>query len=331
MCPSLDALGAAVAAAAIIASAGRAQGAAGKDVKAACPVSIFPSDAAEGWRAAARTAEERLQRAGADGDCGSLAIQVAGGRASVLFTTRDGRQTVRPLDSPDEVGPLVDALLVTLPDEHDPAVEQPPIPPSKVTFVDRAPAQPAGTPARIALHAAAGGRVSSPGGFASPSFSAGAGVLVGAWELSAFGVWDPAHVLIGGGAPTGFSMSRYAVGVAVGRRVPVGGVSVAFGVGTGVAVTSEAAADVNGTGGGQTGGGQTGGGQTGGGQNGGLSQAEPLVAAYGGLVYPRRSPVRLRSELSAEVIGRTTVIDPALPTLPWWSGSASLGVEWEMP
>jgi hypothetical protein len=293
----------------------------------ACTVTVVPTDAPEAWRHAARIAQERVRREGM-GDCGALTIALILDRASVEFTTVDGRTTTRTIDTPDDLGPLLDALLVTLPREDPvPAPVAPPPslapapPPDMQESHASAPASAAST--RLALRAAAGARISSPGAFASPSFGIGAGCLLGAWEVSAFGVLDPMHALMANARPAGFTMSRYAVGVAVGRRAPIGSMALAAGLSTSVAVTNESGPDD----------GEVSGAQLGDGHAGGATAAEPLVATYVGFVYPRGSSIRLRPELSAEVvasrIGRTLSIDPALPPLPWWNGAATVAIEWE--
>lgn len=308
-------------------------------------MSVTPGNAPEAWREAARATQERLQSVAASSDCGAIGIEVAGDRAFVAFTTRDGRQAVRALRSPDEIGPLVDALLVTLPAQPpEPATAEAPVAATSSAPVDRVDHPPTPTtdpPVRVVLRADGGGRVGSPGGFTSPSVSAGAGTIIRAWELAVFGQWDPtAYVLTPGETPRGFAMSRYAVGVAAGRRAALGPVSFVFGLSTAIAVTNESSADTNEQStGGQSVGNQATGGLTGNGQSasaeGRRSTAEPLAGAYVGVVYPRRSPLRLRSELSAEAvasrIGRSLSLDPSLPSLPWWSASASIGVEWVVP
>jgi hypothetical protein len=286
-------------------------------------VTIAPSDAPEAWRDAVSIARDHVRRDGAEGDCGSIAVEVSGERASVVFTTLDGRSTTRRIDSPEDLGALVDALLVTLPRE-EPVAAPPLLARVQSATADHAPETAVGTPARLSLRATAGTRISSPGAFASPSFGASAGVILGAWEVSAFGLWDPVHTPLAGPRPSGFTMSRYAVGVALGRRVAAGATAIAIGLSTSVAVTSEAAsAD-----------GEMSAAQTGDAQTGGATAAEPLVAAYVGVAYPRQSSIRFRPELSAEVvasrIGRTLTVDPALPPLPWWSGAATMALEWEL-
>jgi hypothetical protein len=285
-------------------------------------VTLTPGDASEKWHVAARALEKRLDRA--DADCRTVQIQVAGAQAFLFFTTGDGRQTVRQVESPGEVAPLVEALLVTVPlpsprekpsaaplQASGPALPQPP---AKERM-----ASPAPTGARIVLRASAGGRVAGPGAFLAPSFEGGIGVLVGHWELAAVGEWAPAHTALDGSAPKGFSMSRYAVGVTAGGRAPLGPVAIVFGASTMVAVITQSVGDEQGPGNAAS----------------GASAAEPLVGLYAGLAYPPTSPLRGRVAVGADVvvsrIGQQTSIDPALPALPWWSASAAVGVEWEAP
>ncbi|MDP9151875.1 MAG: hypothetical protein M3O36_18285, partial [Myxococcota bacterium] len=68
-----------------------------------CVATVTPAASAEAWHAAARAAQARLDRAASEGDCAALDIRVSADRSFVVFTTRDGRNTVRPIDSPDDV------------------------------------------------------------------------------------------------------------------------------------------------------------------------------------------------------------------------------------
>ncbi|MDP9151096.1 MAG: hypothetical protein M3O36_14285, partial [Myxococcota bacterium] len=171
----------------------------------------------------------------------------------------------------------------------------------------------------VVLRGSAGARlgVALPGPtFGSPSFGAGAGVLVGPWEVSAFGTVDPAYAL----APplAGFTMLRFAVGVAIGRRAGLGPVFVDFGVSAMGAISypdggngssSESTVQLNSPG-----------------------DPEPLMGLYAGFAYPRRSPLRLRTELSTDlVIYRSVLARQSQPQLPQWSTTASVGAEWEVP
>jgi len=77
------------------------------------------------WRVALARGTERWQRNSVRRRVRSVCeVQSAGGHASVLFTNRDGRQTGAPAGFPEEVGPLVGRMLVTLPKEREPALEE---------------------------------------------------------------------------------------------------------------------------------------------------------------------------------------------------------------
>ncbi len=170
--------------------------------------------------------------------------------------------------------------------------------------------------AHLELGAAAGGRIAGPGGFVSPDVGVVASLTIARWELGVLAQWEPLQAPTQGAAPSGFAMSSFATGVLVGRRQPVGGVDIVAGALAAVTVTSE-----------------TGAGAGGGGATGGPSSAEPRAGLYAGLAFPRRARLRLRpmlgADLAASRVGTPLVIDSALPPLPWWSMTASLGVEWE--
>jgi hypothetical protein len=286
-----------------------------------CAITLTPDEASKEWRAAVASLRADLRHE-ADGDCRAIAIDVSADPAFVVLTTQDGRQAVRRIDSPEDLRPLVDALLVTLPapstsdaiastGQHPETAAAPPIDHAQ-SAADKA--------MYLVVQADGGARVSAPGGFASPSFGARLGAVFGRWELACTGQWDPAHTLLSGGTPAGFSMSRYAVGVAAGRRLLLGESTIALGLTTAVAVVSEVGIDNGGPSAGQTG---------------GATSAEPLVGAYVAFVWPHRSSLRFRSELSGDAVasrlGKTLVMDPSLPALPWWSATTTLGVEWVVP
>jgi hypothetical protein len=278
-----------------------------------CPVSVNPEDPPGEWRSAVAAIQARLGLPGRDTDCRAVAIVVEHDGAIVIFTTRDGRQALRRLDSPDELAPILDALLVTL---------QPRAPSSGIARLPEARAssttagleqQPVAVGPRavaVFLGSTAGGRLSAPGAFASPSLGVRVGAVVGSMELAAFGLWDPAHLLMAGATPPRFSMSRYDAGVLVGRRVPVGAASIAFGATASVALVTESVEED-------------------------AFAEEPLLGLYTAVLWPRRSSIRGRAELSADGavtrVGSARRIDNTLPALPWWSAAASAGVEWEVP
>lgn len=281
-----------------------------------CRVNVAQEDVPVAWRSAVAAIRARLRDAGGDADCRAVAIVVEHDGALVFLTTRDGRQALRRLDSPDELAPVLDALLVTLPPRKASSglsalSRLSNGPPSSIpAHLERRPLPLGSASSAVFFALTAGGRLSAPSGFASPSFSVRAGAVVGSWELAAFGQWDPAHVLLDGAAPPEFSMSRYDAGVFVGRRVPAGETSLAFGATTSVALISESGAED-------------------------AFAEEPLIGAYAAVLWPARARIRGRAELSADGavtrVGRPLRIDSSLPPLPWWSAAASAGVEWEVP
>ena len=124
-----------------------------------------------------------------------MKILIAGDHAFLVYVTRDGRQTVRPLASPEDVEPLAAALGVTVAMEGTapPLDEAPRDRVRPAPAVVRSPASKAG----FVLEGTIGGRVSSPAGFASPSLALGVGLQLGAWELLLRGTWDPAYAMLG--------------------------------------------------------------------------------------------------------------------------------------
>jgi hypothetical protein len=306
----------------------------------ACAVALDPLDASGPWKDAARELDRRLRaaHAGAE-DCDSVTVHVTESQgALIVFTTRDGRQAVRRISSADDLVPMVEALAVAVPiPEVRPT---PPIDPERPHETESAsgvawspgPAPGAGQAAEgahVLVGARGGGRIGAPGGFASPTFAATAAMAIGRWEIGIAGQWDPAAFLLGAGAPGGFRMSSLGVGANVGRREPVGACALVTGGSLSVVIAQEAGATPT------TGAGATGNGEGTGDGASGSSKAEPRIGTYVGVVFPRLAPLRVRSELAADVVasrvGSPRSLDPALPALPWWSVALTVGAEWQVP
>lgn len=309
-----------------------------------CVVSVVPAESSATWRTVAAELARRLDTiAVASKDCAAVSVHVTGERSAVIvFATRDGRHAVRHIASPSDLVPVVEALAITIP----PVVDRPPaVVDGPAPSVERSPpreqplaASPSATPppatplrenARVLLGARGGGRIASPGAFVAPTFGMSGTIAAGRWDLGIFGQWDPANVVLGG-APNGFRMSSLGVGVSIGRREPLGRVvALVVGASLAAAITSQSGATAN------AGTNASGEGQGTGDGASGSTRAEPRAGAYAGIAFPARSSVRLRTELAADVvasrIGRSLAIDPALPALPWWSLTASIGAEWEVP
>jgi hypothetical protein len=259
-----------------------------------------------------------------DQDCRSVTVQVKDQQGLVTFVTRDGRRAVRQIASPGALLSVVEALSYTLPvveplpppgeelrpNGPAPARAESPLASSNVVVVPPATLS-------VILVGRGGGEVEPEGGFVSPVLSAAAAVSVGRWEVGVFGKWNPAYGVVGARSPADFQMSAWGVGVNVGKREPIGAMTIVAGGTLSATVTTESGKDPSGE------------------LAFGPSQAEPRAGAYVGLVVPSHSRVRARPELSADVvatrIGHGLTIDNNLPALPWWGATASVGLEWEVP
>jgi hypothetical protein len=64
-------------------------------------------------------------------------------------------------------------------------------------------------------------------------------------------------------------------------------------------------------------------------------RAEARAGLYTGFIFPRRSSVRFRSDLSAEVvphsIGASETGPDGIPVMPWWAVGFTLGMEFGAP
>jgi hypothetical protein len=299
-----------------------------------CPVVLHPEGAEQPWQDAVRELRSWLRsQSRPDADCGGIEVRAEGRQTSIVFTTADGRRAERPVSNPAGLLAVVEALAVTIPETPAEPAPSLAIPPRSARDEGPRPArqEPASSEvagARVLLGGSAGMRLLSPTPcsqsssqtctFGSLSLALGVGVNVRHWEFGVLGQYDPTQVALGGPAPAGFAMSTYALGLRAGLRDRVGPLDGVAGATTMISLTSETANDASGA------------------QGGPPEQVEPRVGVFAGVVVPRRARVRMRPELSFEVIashiGKSPVPpDPALPPLPWWSTSASIGIEWEAP
>ena len=309
---------------------------------AECRLELVPADAPAPWTSAVRAATSRL-RSGAAHDCSSVEVAVRpSGGALVTFTTTDGRRAVRALTSAEELGPTLDALLVTLPSEPTPQKSAPsppvasaaPSPPSepprplvtRVTGVDGEPppgqgsrsiaiAVPTAAPpheAHFQLGASVGGRFGFKGAFFTPAIGFRPSGTFGAWELAGAVEYDSSYTYLPGGSPPGFNLWSFIAAVQVGRRQAFGNVALGYGLGLGVASIREEANDVDGT-------------------AKVTDFGQPRLSLYGHLVFPRRSTWRGTLDLGLDAalgsVMKRASLRADLPDLPRWGIVVSAGVE----
>jgi hypothetical protein len=263
-------------------------------------------------------------------DCRSIEVHVALDGAVVVFTTRDGRQAVRHVASPAELGPTVEALLVTTPPspiEPTPSAPEPTAPtaptkPAKSAgAIDRTHPVPRaeGRPSekRVFAVVEAGARMGLPGPFFSPSVAVGGHIVLDRWELGVDLTWEPIY---GTSLPTppGFDMLVSAVGIDIGRREPIGrGFEIAALGRAAVAIVHEE-------------------------REGSIESGEPQgtrsqlrVGAAASIVYAREAPFRVRATLGGDYVptklGGGQSVDPLLPPLPSWGLTFSVGLEADLP
>jgi hypothetical protein len=307
---------------------------------AGCPVVLRPDDADPIWQEAVRDLRAWLHDAsGRDMDCGGIEVRANGAGMAVVFTTGDGRRAERPVRAPAQLLAVVEALTITVPEPPLPSPPPPQALPSNRPLDDR-PRPAAGVlgsteaaRTRFLIDGRSGLRLSEPTpcsappaatcAFGSLSLGIGVGINIGHWDLGVLGQYDPVPLLLSGSVTPGFARSTYAVGLWAGRRDAVGPLDAVAGLAASIALTDQTNQDTNGQ-------------QQGTQQQGGYSVAEPRVGVFAGVVVPRRASVRLRPELAFDVIasrmGRSLIPpDATLPALPWWSTSASVGIEWEAP
>jgi hypothetical protein len=278
--------------------------------RAACPVTVVPQGAPVAWSDAAHAASERAASSGSI-DCASVEVAVRPeGGATLTFVTVDHRRAVRSILSPDEVTATVDALLVTLPEPEPPppAPVTAPVAPATATTAPLAPP----TPVHFLIGVTSGVRVGLSGAFLAPTVSVRPSGIFGAWEVGALAEIDPVYAYLPGGAPSGFSLSAYIVGVQVGRRASVGGVELGYGAGFGVADVHAGFNDTAGVGR-------------------SVDFGQPRASVSARVALPRDARVRFVLELGADAalsnFKKNASVRNDFPELPRWGLLASLGAE----
>jgi hypothetical protein len=328
--------------------------------RSGCEVHVIPSAPPEAWRASVRQVESRVR---GTPECRELTIAIGEGHATLVFVTTDDRRAVRDVDTPSALGAVADALLVTVPlttdappDEASPTPVAPTLTAAPMTaetaLEEKSAPAPADLPSPVPsperrsllIHGAVGGRLGFPASYASPTLGLAVGLST-RWDLCLLGQWDV--VSTRASLPSDFRRTSLFAGAGAGRRLPMGDVALLGGILAGASFDSESFSTTTASPGSGPGDQQS---TSGDGQQSQVGEAsstatvatrhtssrvEPRAGLYFGVAFPRRSRVRFRSTLTADVVptrlGRELSLDPAVPSLPWWSLGLSIGVEGAIP
>ncbi|AKV00481.1 hypothetical protein AKJ09_07144 [Labilithrix luteola] len=206
-----------------------------------CTFDVTPGEGlAPRWSEAVRSVEATTSAPASDCRVVSLSIDRSG--ATLTLTTLDGRHAVRHVAQPEELAPLVKALLVTLPDDIPPSpsettAETAPAPvaePRDVVDADEHPrkvddeSRPV-TPIVGTMGLGLGVDGDSHHDDAEPYGQAMIAVQLEHWELGAFGRWDFEHGVGRTAAGRKMEAGAAGAGLAVARREHVGPTTLVIG------------------------------------------------------------------------------------------------------
>ncbi len=273
-------------------------------------------------------------RAADDSDCATIRLALGDDTSRLTFVTNDGRTAERDLREPSELAPTLEALLVTgtpsSPErerepEPRPASTPPPPAPSRLRppTLDASNPPALAAPALDALTAAFTlqlGVRGGAGGLASPLLHGAVTMDRSRWEIGVWGALEPDYGAFGSDAsapaevqapmapgeiraepvPQRGNASAGAVGVMVGRRFPFTHLDVVLGARLGVAALRH--------------------------YDGSDDGAELRTGTALDLVFPRRSTLRFRTGLGAELVPNDLRRSSAA-AVPWWALSGRLGIE----
>jgi hypothetical protein len=276
-------------------------------------------------------------RAADDSDCATIRLALGDETSRLTFVTNDGRTAERNLREPSELAPTLEALLVTGTPSPSPQPEPEPEPEPEPAAApprrsrsplpspdldDSTPSLPV-APAIDALTAAFTLQLGVRGGasgLVSPVIYGAVTMDRSRWEIGVWGALEPEYGAFGASesapsevdapmaqgelrpvsVPPRGNASAGAVGVMVGRRFPFTHLDVVLGGRVGVAALRH--------------------------DDGSDDGAELRTGASLELVFPRRSTLRFRTGLGAEVVPNDLSRSSAA-AVPWWALSGRLGIE----
>lgn len=291
--------------------------------QAPCPVTVVPPGT-PGWEAAAQDARQRLQAPAATPlDCASIrAVVLPSGAARLEFTTTEGRRAERQLQAPEELGPAIEALLVTVAPVAEPSPQKVmAAAPPKATPPEDSSTQSAQTPGpRVGVrpHLLIGGglgtRVTFGHKYAAPGGALRATGVFDRWELGVSGEWDVLFARLKGKTPAGFAMSALVVGALFGRRERLGHFELSYGLDLGIGSVASSADP-----------------QPGLAANRSVDASQQRVGLYAGGRYPRAATTRVTLDVNCDAalsgLRPTATSAAALPPFARYGVGLWLGVE----
>lgn len=285
-----------------------------------CRVELF-GEHAETWRESTRELEASLAARKDPTDCARIYVHVDGDRGVVVFWTKDGRSASREVENPTELAATVTALdtassVIDDGDEDPPPSPRVPSSPPRLPSEHERPSAPidvrieqSTSRPSVVGGALAGGRIGA-GGLATPILDLYAALNLDDWQIGVLGRGEPYYVnVVERDAQPG--SAGLGAGVMAARRMPLGAnVLLLAGVSAVVAAVHEDRSRKNESGSNTT-------------------HADGRLGAYLGLVLPRRSTTRLRTNLTFEMMPPRAVERSAegLALSPWWGVALLVGVE----
>lgn len=292
-----------------------------------CLVRFDGAEAAtDPWEIAIRDLERDLRDA--PNDCASIDIHSGPDGATIELRTRDGRQALRRVERPDELAPLVKALLVGLPELPEEASRQ--TPDATTSSPALQPDSERGSMVEAAqapdmLTAAPRARGPKPFGALGaglelqPAEVGGAvgqilgGVTLGPWELGGFGRWELEHAEAEAHEAPRTVIGAVGGGALAGRRHALGPVLLAFGGTLGIYDVEEERGRRR---------------RSAPFERVEQSFVDPRAGLYIALVAPASSRVRTRVQLGGEIaILEHASTTSVLPEVPRWGMGLTIGIE----
>ncbi len=271
---------------------------------------LVPSDPS--WDSATERLTARLRQLSDLDRCARVTVRPDATGAMLNITTSDGREAHRHVENVDGLLTAVEALLV-LPPEPAPRPAPAPSP------LELPPSEPKASslgigPTTLHVELGAGGTLRFGGSplYAAAGVAAFADFVIDRWVLAMGARVDITDRLVSQPAPTDYVMQSAAVGVSAGRRVELGQASLDALLGANVVVESQDADD---------------------GEREVHGAAEDFrLGATVRFSGPRSATVRAFAagdfEGSPARARTKKYLDRALPELPWWSSSVTVGVLW---